>query len=211
MKTRRLIISVLTVSLISSVFLTVSTVEAIVIEREVVFTLNSNQLRIEPDNNGVIGVSFNPKVQQFCCPPIFQAAMPQTGDTIIFHIRFQDALGNKQFLQIGDLGLGNLLADTIHLSLANVSSDLSVDSVFSYSILFIDTLGEVLINPVNGGVRSGGGGIGTGSVRTNLTDSSFSFSGIDWTLNFSNITYNTGGNHSAHSATISHIRPHPFS
>jgi len=96
---------------------------------------------------------------------------------------------------MGDLGLGHLLAEriTLQLEAPQASPPLSVDALASMSILFTGVSGAILLNPINLNVESGGAGIGTGVVTRNLTDSSFTFNGIDWIINFNSLVYNSGG------------------
>ena len=172
----------------------IGSAKAALLTRDVFFTLEPSQFHLVTDNNGVSGVGFNPRTQPFCCFPNFPDVSPQSGDTLKLRIRFQDVLGNPQYLQVGDLGQGFLNADTITLQLGAPQSSppLSVNSSLSQDILFSGTSGELFFNPISLSVLSSGSGIGTGVIQRNLTDSSFTFGGIDWIINFNSLVYHSG-------------------
>jgi len=117
----------------------------------------------------------------------FSKVQPVAGDTLDINLNFVDALtGDQQRLQITNHGPNEFVRVFDRL---DGSSTLSVQALTTNSVTFQDVRGSLLVNPFVFTSQSSGNGIAGDSFPTNLTNGTFSFTGITWQYDFSQLTY----------------------
>ena len=115
---------------------------------------------------------------------------PVAGDSLRISLSFVDrSTGQPQRLRISELGIGEP-AEAI-LGRADDDQSLNVKAFTFNSFTFHNVMGKILSNPVSVSVITGGSGI-SASTSPNLTNTSFSFTGITWQIDFSDMTYFSG-------------------
>src|SRR5437870_1324992 len=120
----------------------------------------------------------------------FPKVHPVAGDSLRISTRFVDQVTNQpQRLRISDLGITDVVEDTF--GRADGDPSLLVEARHLNTFTFHDVVGDILSNPVSVFTDSGGAGIGAHAF-SNLTNTAFSFTGITWQIDFSELTYLSG-------------------
>lgn len=106
-----------------------------------------------------------------------------TGEAYLFRIRFLDS----QAIQVRNTG-SNPLNSGIEISKLRLGTSeptaQRADWRASGTLTYIGTAGSLLVNPIAWDINGGGVPYGGPLDRTNLTDDSFQYSGVDITINF---------------------------
>jgi hypothetical protein len=117
----------------------------------------------------------------------FPEVHPIAGDSLLISIDFADSRSNAQRLKISDVGIGEIIEGAF----ATVQGDISVNFSGTNFFTFHDAVGQLLSNPVSNSSLGGGAGVGT-TLITNMTDSTFLFTGITYRIDFTQLTYHSG-------------------
>lgn len=107
------------------------------------------------------------------------------GDTVIAKIRWLPG----QLIQMHGVPVHE--DAFLYLDPKNTSDIYSANT--SAELTFINPVGDLLANPVTGSVGSGGFAISSGII-SNLTDGSFTFSGVDWQIDIWRLETISGSN-----------------
>ena len=115
---------------------------------------------------------------------------PVTGDSLRISLSFVDrSTGQPQRLKISELGIGEPVEGI--LGRADGDQSLNVKAFTFNSFTFHNVIGEILSNPVSESAITSGAGIAANTFPK-LTDTSFTFTGITWQIDFSEMTYFSG-------------------
>jgi hypothetical protein len=145
-------------------------------------------------NNSILGAGANGFLMGWGTSYIsFPEVYPVAGDKLIIKVNFVNSITNQpQRLQVSDLGSG--IGQGIFATAQGPGLSLTADTNNYFT--FNRVMGNLINNPVSGMEHSSGAGVGA-TIITNLTNmpltnSSFSFSGITWEIDFSQLTYYSG-------------------
>jgi len=139
-----------------------------IIEREFIFDLTSDW------NYGRIGVWDD--IMAWEGTISIDDLSISAGDTLIVHIGF----ANNLSLELTDLGNGTAPTEITKMTLSTDDPiDMRNEWRNSYTATFLDVNGGLLTNPLQNDINGGGSGLSPIFDRTNLTETSFSYSGVD--------------------------------